>query len=258
MPKSAICPYYGCDEDLCDVGCGYISSHDANMIIKFCSSQFACCHKYRELADRHTVPAGNPAAARPAAPVLPAPPQGSPAFGLFSFGFTVVLYALGQFPLFDFNTQLLGAALLLGCIGQLAAGLGAFKRNPLQAVAFTGFGLFWLSMLALDVLPMAGYGHVPEHLPMVGYLAMWGIFSLILCQGMESLTRVCRLTFALLTAFLMLLAIAHATDHVAAQHGAAMVGVICGVPGVIHGLRQFAREVSRWSHPELARPGKAR
>ena len=47
-----ICPYYGKNEDLCDVGCGYISTHDVNLIIRFCSTQFTGCRKYQELMDR--------------------------------------------------------------------------------------------------------------------------------------------------------------------------------------------------------------
>ena len=52
MKDRTVCPYYGCDEEVCDVGCGYISPHDAKMIIKFCSAQFNDCQKYHELADR--------------------------------------------------------------------------------------------------------------------------------------------------------------------------------------------------------------
>jgi len=47
-----ICPYFGKNEDFCDVGCGYISTHDVNMIIRFCSSHFCDCRKYQELMDR--------------------------------------------------------------------------------------------------------------------------------------------------------------------------------------------------------------
>ena len=54
MPEN-ICPYFGKNDDLCDVGCGYISTHDVNMIIKFCSSNFCECRKYQELADRAPV-----------------------------------------------------------------------------------------------------------------------------------------------------------------------------------------------------------
>lgn len=52
MGKSNVCPFYGKNDDYCDVGCGYISPHDVNMIIRFCSSRFSECVKYQELADR--------------------------------------------------------------------------------------------------------------------------------------------------------------------------------------------------------------
>jgi len=52
MKYCIICPYYGKNDDYCDVGCGYISPHDVNMIIKFCNGNFADCMKYRELSDR--------------------------------------------------------------------------------------------------------------------------------------------------------------------------------------------------------------
>lgn len=52
MPNRPICPYYGLNDDYCDVGCGYISPHDVNMIIRYCSKQYSECSKYMELADR--------------------------------------------------------------------------------------------------------------------------------------------------------------------------------------------------------------
>jgi len=52
MGKTAVCPFYGKNDDYCDVGCGYISPHDVNMIIRYCSGRYADCTKYLELADR--------------------------------------------------------------------------------------------------------------------------------------------------------------------------------------------------------------
>ena len=53
MPNKPICPYYGKNDDFCDVGCGYISPHDVNMIIRYCSKRYCECSKYQELADRY-------------------------------------------------------------------------------------------------------------------------------------------------------------------------------------------------------------
>jgi len=52
MGKTNICPFYGKNDDYCDVGCGYISPHDVNMIIRYCSCRYGECVKYQELADR--------------------------------------------------------------------------------------------------------------------------------------------------------------------------------------------------------------
>ena len=52
MVHPDICPFYGKNDDYCDVGCEYISPHDVNMIIRFCNGRFTQCSKYQELADR--------------------------------------------------------------------------------------------------------------------------------------------------------------------------------------------------------------
>jgi len=53
MTNKPICPYYGKNDDFCDVGCGYISPHDVNMIIRYCNKHYSECSKYQELADRY-------------------------------------------------------------------------------------------------------------------------------------------------------------------------------------------------------------
>jgi len=52
MGKTTVCPFYGKNDDYCDVGCDYISPHDVNMIIRYCSGRHNDCTKYLELADR--------------------------------------------------------------------------------------------------------------------------------------------------------------------------------------------------------------
>ncbi len=53
MPDRPICPFYGKNDDFCDVGCGYISPHDVNMIIRYCSKRYSNCAKFLELSDRY-------------------------------------------------------------------------------------------------------------------------------------------------------------------------------------------------------------
>lgn len=253
MKDSAVCPYFDLDEDACDVGCGYISSHDASMIIKFCSCQYDSCQKYRELSDRLGVQ-------EPALPLLnqPSPAvsavhsSGLPILGLFCYSATAACYAVDKLPLLSPNLHLLAIIIMLGAIGQISAGLNALKGNPLCAIAFTGSGLFWLSILALDILPRAGYGSVPGPVPMMGYFAMWGMFSLIICQGLDQLVRICRVVFALMTAFLLALSLAHATQSTSFLHSAALIGLTSALPGVFLGLRHLGGEALHLLHPRVA------
>ncbi len=78
------------------------------------------------------------------------------------------------------------------------------------------------------------------------------MFSLILAQGGERLARTCRVVFALLTAFLLLLALAHFTGSVTLHHSAALVGFACSLPGLICGVRRAWHDVAR-----LVVPGRA-
>ncbi|HIJ82327.1 MAG TPA: hypothetical protein HPP76_11540 [Desulfuromonadales bacterium] len=53
MIAENICPFYGIDDDQCDVGCGYISPHDVNMIIRYCNGRHHDCLKFHELSERY-------------------------------------------------------------------------------------------------------------------------------------------------------------------------------------------------------------
>lgn len=251
MQETAICPYYGQNEDLCDIGCGYITSHDANMIIRHCSCHFDTCQKYRELADRQPLTRTLSIPLKEAA--SPARNNSLPLLGLFCNGLATICYACDSLPLALFDLHLLAIVLMLGASGMIVAGLGALNSNPLRALAFTGFGLFWLSVLALDILPRAGFGNLPGAIPMTGYLAMWGLFSLVLCQGFEQLTRVSRVVFALMTLFLLLLSAAHATGNTALFHSAGLVGIASGLPGLLLGCRSLLQEGLQLFYAQMAR-----
>jgi succinate-acetate transporter protein len=225
------------------------------MIIKFCSAQYSECLKYHELADRlgDRVPVAASTATTWVEPLQPdARPAHAPAFGLCCFGIAAILFALKQLPVPQPDIHTLSLMMIAASLGQIITGLTALRINPLRAVAFTGFGLFWLSLLAVELLPAAGYGKLPGSLPQGGYFAMWGLFSLILVQGSDNMTRPCRVVFSLLAPFLLLLAIAHVTGSVALQHTAALLGFTCGLPGLYYGLHQGWRELLN-----LLAPGRA-
>lgn len=52
MKWKQACPFYGGDEEQCDVGAGYISPHDVEIIVRHCISRYEDCGKYLELTAR--------------------------------------------------------------------------------------------------------------------------------------------------------------------------------------------------------------
>ena len=259
MQETAVCPYFDHDEDICDVGCGYISSHDASMIIKYCSCHYQNCQKYRELNDRMEPYAEPEMQASPPAKVPPAVAgERFPVLGLFCYSIAIASYALDKLPVVSFELHLIAIIILFAAFSQISAGFNAMKKSPLRAIAFTGFGLFWLSILALDILPRAGYGSQPGPLAMMGYFGMWGLFCLIICQGLEQLTRPCRTVFVMLMAFLIIKAAGHATGQTGVMHTAALIGLASSLPGFYYGLRYVAREAMHLLHLDEIRSEKIR
>ncbi len=259
MKDTTVCPYFDHNEDICDVGCGYISSHDASMIIKFCSCQHQDCQKYLELTSHSdhqepVLPTGN----RPAPTKTTDRSDNTPVLGLFFYGVTAACYAADKLPILSFNLHLMAVIIIIGAIGQIYAGLNTLSKNPLSAIAFTGLGLFWLSILALDILPKAGYGLVTGPIPMMGYFTMWGMFTLLLSQGLEQQTRIFRMVLVLITAFLIILAMAHVTGGTTFLLISALLGLASSLPGLYLGLRHINIETVQLFQPEAARSSKIR
>jgi MFS transporter, OFA family, oxalate/formate antiporter len=53
MQENQVCPFFRKDDDYCDVGCGYISPHDVQMMVAYCNCRFSECIKFQELATRY-------------------------------------------------------------------------------------------------------------------------------------------------------------------------------------------------------------
>jgi len=72
------------------------------------------------------------------------------------------------------------------------------------------------------------------------------------------LTRTCQTVFSMLTAFLLMLAMAHAAGSTAILHGSALVGLTSSLPGLYLGLRYVGGEALSLIQPEVVKSGKIR
>jgi hypothetical protein len=164
--------------------------------------------------------------------------------GLLGFGMTTVLLNLHNAGFFPLDAMILGMGIFYGGIGQIIVGIMEWKKNnTFGATAFTSYGLFWLSLVALIVLPKTGFGQAPEASAMVAYLTMWGLFTAVLFIGTLRLNRALQFVFGSLTILFFLLAIGDATGNHLIKTIAGWEGIVCGLSAIYTGLAQVLNEV---------------
>lgn len=161
----------------------------------------------------------------------------SPAAGLIVLGLTILLFSLHHSALLPFGTAALGIVLFYGALGQIGLGLAQWKkRDAFGAVLGIAFGLFWLSQIAMVVLPETGIGRAPQAAGTSSYLAMWGLFTAILFAGSSRLGREMRIFLGMLGLFLLLLSAGAAAESSLITAVAGGEGIVCGAAGIVAGI----------------------
>jgi uncharacterized protein len=167
--------------------------------------------------------------------------------GLLGFGMTTVLLNLHNAGFFGFNTMILGMGLAYGGVAQIIAGIQEWKKgNTFGATAFTSYGLFWLSLVAL--LMFTGTPQ-PDKTAMACYFFMWGLFTLVMFIGTLRLNRALQVVFLSLAILFFMLCIRDATATSAADFSTTFgkitgyEGIICGLSAIYAALAQVLNEV---------------
>ena len=244
MAKSAVCPYYGSNEDVCDVGCGYITSHDASQIVRYCSADYQGCPKLSELLNRDggelSFSSDMSVALKKSRSDFVSGEAGV-AVGLTVTGLAILVYSLQKVGLFGNSILFSGSLILLIAVLQMVFGMIAMKKLPVRSLMFMGSGLLWASMLAMDLLPAAGIGASPGKYALTGYLYLWGLFCLFPLQAAVRVTLYCRLFFGLFAVYLLLQAV---TPYFMfpLQIATFVVGSTAGLVGMGAGFRYVMRQ----------------
>jgi succinate-acetate transporter protein len=167
--------------------------------------------------------------------------------GLLGFGMTTVLLNIHNAGFYGFNTMILGMGLAYGGIAQVIAGIQEWKKgNTFGATAFTSYGLFWLSLVALFM--MTGYDK-PDKTATACYFFMWGLFTLVMFIGTLKLNKALMVVFGSLTILFFMLCIRDATFAKAADFSTTFgkitgyEGIICGLSAIYAALAQVLNEV---------------
>jgi succinate-acetate transporter protein len=166
--------------------------------------------------------------------------------GLLGFGMTTVLLNLHNAGFYALNTMVLGMGVAYGGIAQVIAGIQEWKKgNTFGATAFTSYGLFWLSLVALIMFP----GTATDKTATASYFFMWGLFTLVMFIGTLRLNRALQVVFGTLFVLFFLLMIRDATFTNALDFSktigkiAGYEGIVCGASAIYAALAQVLNEV---------------
>ncbi len=169
---------------------------------------------------------------------------GNPApLGLMGFGMTTVLLNLQNAGLVTLGSMILAMGIFYGGIAQLIAGSMEWKKgNTFATTAFCSYGLFWLSLVALIMIPSMGLGEKTSPTGMAAYLAMWGLFTAVMFIGTLRFNRAMQVVFATLAILFFLLALGELTGNPAITRIAGWEGILCGFSAIYTALAQVVNE----------------
>ena len=164
--------------------------------------------------------------------------------GLMGFGMTTILLNLHNAGLFSLNSMILAMGIFYGGIAQIIAGVMEFRKgNTFGTTAFTSYGLFWLSLVYLILLPTNKTGFAPDNAAMSAYLFMWGLFTLMMFFGTLKSSRALQVVFITLAILFFLLAAARWIPALLPVAG--VEGVFCGFSAFYLSIAQVLMEVHK-------------
>lgn len=172
---------------------------------------------------------------------------GNPApLGLLGFGMTTVLLNIHNAGFFEMNSMILGMGLFVGGLAQVIAGVQEWKKNnTFGATAFTAYGMFWITLVAILLIPKTSFGatFAPDASSMGVFLFMWGLFTLYMFVGTLKLNRMLQMVFFTLTILFFLLAITEFTANESLGMLAGYEGIICGLSAMYGSAAMVLNEI---------------
>jgi uncharacterized protein len=171
--------------------------------------------------------------------------------GLMGFGMTTILLNIHNAGFFPNSAMIFAMGIFYGGIAQIIAGIMEFRKgNTFGTTAFSSYGLFWLTLVAIWVIPKLGWT-TPTEVGFVGwYLFCWGLFTCFMWIGTFGKNRALQFIFLSLIVLFWLLAIRDWT-------GNATIGTIAGWEGIVCGASAFylaMAEVINESHGKTVLP----
>lgn len=162
--------------------------------------------------------------------------------GLMGFGMTTVLLNLHNAGFFSLGSMILAMGIFYGGFAQLIAGWWEMKQgNTFAGVAFSSYGLFWLSLVGIFLIPeIVSSSFAVTDAGLAAYLAMWGLFTGWMFISTLKLNRALQVVFGTLTLLFFLLAIGvyYPTVHTIAGYE----GILCGFSAIYTAMAEVTNQ----------------
>ncbi|WP_086982165.1 acetate uptake transporter [Vibrio aphrogenes] len=154
--------------------------------------------------------------------------------GLMAFGMTTILLNLHNVGLFPLSSVILAMGIFYGGIAQVIAGIMEYKNgNTFGTTAFTSYGMFWLSLVGLILMPSMGFGEATSAHFLASYLTIWGIFTgFMFIATLPRYPVAKQVVFGSLTILFFLLAAGDFSGNATIGFIAGIVGLFCGSSAV--------------------------
>jgi len=161
--------------------------------------------------------------------------------GLAGFGMTTILLNLANMGIFGVNSIIVAMGIFYGGAAQIIAGVMEFRKgNTFGTLAFTSYGLFWLTLVFIIISTVERPAVTPTSSAWAAYLFIWGLFTLMMFFGTLRANRALQTIFLSLAILFFLLTAAQFVPQL--QLIAGIEGVFCGFSAFYLSLAEVLNE----------------
>ena len=164
--------------------------------------------------------------------------------GLMGFGMTTVLLNIHNVGFITLGSMILAMGIFYGGFAQIIAGVLEFRKgNTFGVTAFSSYGLFWLSFVALVIIPkLITNIDAPDSTALAAYLFMWGLFTFMMFISTLKKNMALQFVFISLTILFWLLALGDFTGNATIIIIAGYEGIICGLSAIYLAMAEVINE----------------
>lgn len=164
--------------------------------------------------------------------------------GLLGFALATILLNLHNAGFYPMNSMILSMGFFYGGLAQIVAGAMEWKKgNTFGTTAFLSYGLFWVTLVGLILMPKLNLAVQPDPVAMGSYLLMWGIFTFSLFIGTLRINFALQFVFFGLTILFILLALGDLTGNALITQAAGYEGMVVGVAAFYTAIAQILNEL---------------